>query len=186
MRNTGAARSIAARYGKALLAVVLGEEEDPLKVAAELAAINRAVGASPELARALASPAIAPRRKEIVLDAVLAGFERGKPLQGLLKVMSAKDRLSFLGLVEEAYRRAVDVQRGVEAAEVTSPKPLSPDQTERLAADLSALLGKKVRLQFRTDEAILGGLTVRVGNRIYDASLVTQLHQFKKRALAAS
>jgi F-type H+-transporting ATPase subunit delta len=49
---------------------------------------------------------------------------------------------------------------------------------------LRDLTGKTILLEFRHDPAILGGLIVRVGNRIYDASVVTQLQRFKERALS--
>ena len=54
-----------------------------------------------------------------------------------------------------------------------------------LADKLKTATGKQVRLQFRTDPAIIGGVVTRIGSLVYDGSIKTQLAQMKKRLLNA-
>jgi len=65
------------------------------------------------------------------------------------------------------------------AAEVITAVPLTPAQAEGVAAALRQALGKDPELSTRVDPAILGGLKVRVGSRLFDASLRTRLDSLK-------
>lgn len=177
-------RAVAGRYGRALLQVALEQKADLQRIARELAELGALIEGHADLDRILASPAVAPARKVGLVEKLLEGAGVSRPTGNLLRVMAAKDRIPLLRLVEEAYREALDEHEQVETAEVSTAHPLTEAQQEKLASELAALSGKRIRLNFTTDPALLGGLVVRIGNRIYDASIVTQLRQFKQRVLS--
>ena len=92
----------------------------------------------------------------------------------------------MLGLVREAYRRQLDEHQKIEKAEVITSHALSKAEEEALIGKLGQLTGKTVRAEFRTDSNLMGGLIVRIGNRIYDATVTAQLARFKERLLSTS
>jgi len=100
--------------------------------------------------------------------------------------MAAKERIPILEFVRESYRRQLDEHRNMEKAEVVTPQALSKAEEKALIGKLEQLTGKTVRAEFRTDSNLMGGLLVRIGNRIYDASVTAQLARFKERLLSAS
>ena len=63
---------------------------------------------------------------------------------------------------------------------------LAKRREEALIGKLGQLTGKTVRAEFRTDSNLMGGLIVRIGNRIYDATVTAQLARFKERLLSTS
>ena len=68
---------------------------------------------------------------------------------------------------------------GVVAAEVVSALPLSAAQTKSIQSALRESLGRDPELTARVDPSILGGLKVKVGSKLFDASLKTKLDQMK-------
>ncbi len=78
-----------------------------------------------------------------------------------------------------AFERLAAAHRGAVAAEVVTALPLTAAQLEGVAAALRQALGKDPELTARVDPAILGGLKVRVGSRLFDASLKSRLDSLK-------
>ena len=67
------------------------------------------------------------------------------------------------------------MRRGEVTAEVTAAKPLSPAQTEAVNEQLRRVVGGEVALDLRIDPSLIGGLVVKVGSRMVDASLKSKL-----------
>ena len=78
-----------------------------------------------------------------------------------------------------AFERSSPTHRGAISAEVTTALPLSAAQASGVAAALRQALGKDPEIETRVDPAILGGVKVRVGSRLYDASLKSKLDSLK-------
>ena len=92
--------------------------------------------------------------------------------------------MSSFGLVVDQYRKLLLEYKLIQPGEVTSAHPLNDNQQERLAESLGEALGKKMELSFTNDNELVGGLVVRVGNRVFDASVVRQLERIKEKALS--
>ena len=78
-----------------------------------------------------------------------------------------------------AFRKLLAAARGEVTAEVTSAEQLSEAQLATITAELKAVIGREVAVAVRRDEAILGGLIVKVGSRMVDNSLRTKLQNLK-------
>jgi F-type H+-transporting ATPase subunit delta len=102
----------------------------------------------------------------------------------LLRLLARNERVPLVGFVAESFRRLVLEHQQIQPGEVVSAHALSSDQKKRLAGQLGQALGKTMDLSYRTDPEILGGVVVRVGNRVFDASVTTQLNRFKEKALS--
>jgi F-type H+-transporting ATPase subunit delta len=79
--------------------------------------------------------------------------------------------------VVERFGLLLDERSGVVAARVTTAHPVAPDQQKALAEALGSLTGLSVRLNFTTDEAIIGGLVAHIGSTIFDGSVESQLQR---------
>jgi F-type H+-transporting ATPase subunit delta len=92
-----------------------------------------------------------------------------------------------MGRLEEVaagYAKLLDESRGIVEVEVVSADELKPEQEKRLSAALETLTGQRVRLTKRQDSSLLGGVTVRIGDTLYDGSVLSRLQQVR-RELAA-
>ena len=186
MRASAEARVIANRYAKALLQVVIEKKEDPERIDSELGEVAAVVEAYPALGQVLGSPAVVSSRRVAVVDKLASASKLSPTTSNLLRVMAAKERMPLLGLVREAYRRELDEHLKVETANVVTAHALTKTEEKALMGKLEELTGKTVRAEFRTDSTLVAGLIVRIGNRIYDASVTAQLTRFKERLLSAS
>lgn len=178
-------RVVAHRYARALLDVVLDEHVDPMTVEKELAASEALLDREPKLAEVLSAPRLAADKRAGVLEAVLASRELGPYTRNVLRLLTAKERMGLLPLVREQFRRLRLEHERIQPGEVVSAHPLSEDQRRRLAESLGGALRKTMELSYQTDRDLVGGLVVRLGNRVYDASVVTQLRRFKEKALSS-
>ena len=93
-----------------------------------------------------------------------------------LGVLATNGRLAQLGAVITTFARLAADHRGETTAEVTSAFPLNDDQLAALKANLKARVGQDVAIDAKVNPSILGGIVVRLGSRMIDASIKTKLN----------
>ena len=101
----------------------------------------------------------------------------------LVSQLVAKGRLGMIGDIADEYQRLVDNYRGIEGAEVaevTTAIPLDDEDKLRLAQRLTSLVGKPVVLKAKVDSGLIGGITIRVGDKLIDGSIRSKLAALKK------
>ena len=96
-----------------------------------------------------------------------------------LGLLAHKRRLFALPEVIAAYDAMLAEHRGEVGAEVVSAVPLAPEQLQSVQRQLAGAVGKEVKLATAVDPSLLGGLIVRVGSRMIDASIRTKLRQLE-------
>jgi F-type H+-transporting ATPase subunit delta len=176
---------IANVYAEALLGVA----ENAGQTAAVLDQLDSLVAdvldGYPQLERILASEMVSPEEKSRILDRVLGA--QALPL--LLRFIKVVARRGRLGLVRAIHRQAHVLYRqklGQVAVEVTTAAPFDDAAAERLRAALRRLVEGEPVLQQSVDPAILGGVVVRVGDTIYDASVARQLETMRQQMIDRS
>jgi F-type H+-transporting ATPase subunit delta len=150
----------------------------------QLAMLQAALETAPDVRRLLGHPTMSLERKLQALADVL-GEEPVEPLRDLIGVLIDNDRLGVLEVGEEVYQQLVDEAEGVLRAYVETPTPLDEAQSERLAAALSAWLDENVVIDAHVDPDLIGGIAVRVGDRVLDASLRARLERIRARIVEA-
>jgi len=166
------------RYASALFDLAEGEGRIEA-VENDLRAFKRMFAESQDLRRLLQNPAFSREDRGKALGAVAerAGFE---PLtRKVLGLLAANRRANAAPAMADAYIRMATERRGVVAAEVVTAVPLTDAQAEGVRSALRQSLGKDPEITTRVDPAILGGLRVNVGSRLFDSSLKSRLDQLK-------
>lgn len=169
---------VAKRYAKALFQLALeqglvSETENQLKLIvsvfesdAEVRAFLTAPNITLENKLKVLKSAFHDKASSIVLNTVSLLIERG--------------REGELPAVLEAYLQVAGGALGRADAHVTSAKPLSEQETAKLADKFGTLLGKTVRVTNTVNPDLLGGITVRIGDTLYDGSLRGKLERLEK------
>lgn len=169
-------REIAAkRYAEAvyLLASEDGKEE---AWSTGLQSLSALFG-DPEAQSLLENPRMPRERKLEVVEKGLAGAD---PLTlNLARLLLRRGRVSLGPQIAEAYQELLDQARGVAHATVTSAVPLTADETSDVQTKLSEMAGGPVLVKTQVDENILGGLIVRIGDRLIDGSTRSRLQALK-------
>ena len=169
---------VGARYAQALFDLAI--ESDALAaVEGDLDSLAVMQRQSAELRSLLTSPAFSTDSKGRALDAIADRARFTKTMHKFLGLLCANRRLAALTEVTAAFKRLSADRRGIVSAEVVTAIAMTKSQSEMLARTLRAALGRDPEIQTRVDPAILGGVKVKVGSRLYDSSLKSKLDSLK-------
>jgi F-type H+-transporting ATPase subunit delta len=173
---------IAKRYATALLE--LGTESGQLDQIVE--EINRAATAyetSDELRDAFENPLVpAAAKKQIIFD-VSERLGLSATSRSFLGLLVDRRRIRALPPVAARLREMADLRRGLTRAEVATAMPLPEEYFERLQRELERITGRRVALDRKLDPTLICGVLIRIGDTVFDGSLVARLKQLKETML---
>jgi F-type H+-transporting ATPase subunit delta len=174
--------TLARRYAKGLVGA-LHQESEYAAVYAELSAIGSLLEASRELPKVLESPFVPKKKKDQIIRNILAASPPSEKTARFLDLLLAHNRLDVLAEILRAVPLLWKERQGVQTFEVNSAVSLTDQQRERLRAQLERLEGNPVFLDYRIDPGLVGGLSLRKGNVIYDASIQGRLAKLKQKMI---
>ena len=178
LADDSSSTDVGARYAQALFDLAVETNAlDPIE--ADLKSLKAMRAESRDLRDVLASPRFTADDKAKSLAAIGARAGFNATTGKFLGLLAANGRTGALSDIIAAFERLLAKRRGTVSAEVTTAVALTDAQTESLKSALRQALGKDPRIETRVDPAILGGLKVRVGSRLYDASLKSKLDSLK-------
>ncbi len=178
MADDSKTTDVGQRYAQALFDLAL-DQSALGAVEADLEKLSAALAESADLRRLIDSPAFTAEDKGKGLVAVASEAGLSALTGKFLGLLAANGRSRDLASVITSFRLLSATHRGVVTAEVVSALPLTAAQTKGIAAALRQSLGKEPEMTTRVDPALLGGLKVRVGSRLFDASLKSRLDSLK-------
>ncbi|MEM1329262.1 MAG: ATP synthase F1 subunit delta [Planctomycetota bacterium] len=152
--------------GRDVVEETLGELEELLELARE----NSAFG------EFLASRVLSTESRAKSLGSMFDGRLRPTTLK-FLQVLNAKDRLGHLPAIVAAFDGAVQEEFGRVEVDVFTAQPVGGDDLQRIKDKLSASLGKDVIVHPYTDESMIGGIRLRVGDQLIDGSVAANLRR---------
>ena len=172
----GIQASLAGRYASALFGLAR-EERQIDAVGRSLDALSSALADSRDFAELVASPmvsrqdaakAFAGLAPQLGLDPITTNF---------LGVLARNGRKSELARIIRFFKRIAAEHRGEISAEVVTAHPLKDNQVDTLKAQLKRRAGRDVALDAQVDPEILGGIVIKLGSEMIDASIRTKLNR---------
>lgn len=148
----------------------------------DMGAIRATLGHA-ALRRLMQHPAIPFADKERVLRQVL-GAAVGVAALNLLLLMVRRGRPGAIEPMIARFAELLRRERGIALAEVRSALPLDDAQRAEIAARLRVLTGEQVEMNESVDPGLIGGIAVRIGDRLYDASVRSRLERLRARLTA--
>jgi F-type H+-transporting ATPase subunit delta len=186
--TTTQAGALAQTYARALfeLSAETGALAD---VADELVQLVQLLEANPTLAALFAHHGIATDRRAATLEKIFRGRVH-QTTYGFLGVLNAKGRLGYLKEIHTAFELILKEARGEVDVDVYSATPLSSEQARGVSERIGAAIGKTAVVKPHVDPDLIGGLKIRIGDRLIDASVASQLrrirHDILRRGAAAA
>lgn len=132
-----------------------------------------------EFRQTLSAPRISMAQKEALIRESL-GSSVGPLALNLMALLASRGLVHMLPGIADVFQGMLDAHQGIERAEVVSAVSLTDDQQQHVARMLNDLSGKDVRLTTRIDPEILGGLVIRVGDKVMDGSARTRLQNMRR------
>jgi F-type H+-transporting ATPase subunit delta len=176
VENSGGIQaSLAGRYATALFGLARDENQIDA-VSRSLDTLEAAMLESPDFKTLVSSPLIGRAEAGKTIRALTPTLGLDPTTAKFLGVLADNGRLGELKAMIKAVRKLAADDRGETTAEVTSAFPLNDDQVARIKSNLKTRLGRDVAIDAKVDSALLGGLVVRLGSQMIDASIKTNLH----------
>jgi F-type H+-transporting ATPase subunit delta len=166
---------LAGRYASALFELAR-DGGTIAAVESSLSALTQALGESPDLKALVESPLVSRTNAAKGIAAVAAAMKQDDLTSRFLGVLADNRRLADLPAMIRAFGQIVAAHRGEVTAEVTTAHPLDADQLAALKVQLRTRVGRDVAIATKVDPAILGGLVVKLGSQLIDASIRTRLN----------
>jgi F-type H+-transporting ATPase subunit delta len=169
---------IAQVYARALFEAA--QEADKLdEVREQVGAFADALNENQELSVFFFSPYFSTEEKKEGLGKVLDGAE--DIVQNFLELLIEKHRVPAIHRIRREYDALWQEENKLLPVEVTSAIELDEDTVKQIGDQIGERTGRKVQLESKVDPDILGGIVVRVGDRILDASIANRLESLRKQ-----
>jgi F-type H+-transporting ATPase subunit delta len=178
-------QQVATIYAKGLIGAAEKQGITPLVMEELNSLVDDVLGGLPTFRDALSYPRIAFEEKQRMLDTAFAG-KMNPLLLNFLKVVAQHERLDCLYEIRKAAVSLYNQLHGQVEVEVRTAEPLTAEMLSQVEQQLTASLGKQVDLQTRIDPALMGGMVVRVGDTVYDGSLLSRLEQMRTKTLEST
>lgn len=152
------------------------------EVRRDLGEFVQALEASPELRQFLATEDVPDaRKKEVLLELTEGGEEQ---VRNLLRLLVDKNRETEVAAIYRAFVELIERAQGLVHVEVVTAVPLPAELQEELRTMIEASLKKTVQLKLTVDQEILGGLRLRIGDRVVDASIRHRLERLREMLIS--
>jgi F-type H+-transporting ATPase subunit delta len=170
----------ARRYAQALFLIAEenGDQDQWLADLEVLASSSR----NPDFIAFIDSPKIENVKKIEVLKEAFSKSISDLALN-LVSLLATRNYVASLSSIADAFQELVDSEKGVERAEIVSAVKLTDGQEKGVVDKLTQMVGKELSVTTFVDESILGGYLARVGDRLLDGSVKTQLEDLRRELL---
>lgn len=170
--------TVARRYAKALFELA-SSDKSTNDVLQGLSNITLAMKEAPELERVLLNPLIEPAAKSNIIREITSN----KLILSFMDLLAKRKRLDVFREITSAFRSMADELNGVRRALIKTALPLSDDQKKSVESTLAGALSGKVIGQFEVAKDLIGGVWVKMGDRVLDASLRGRIDDFRSALL---
>jgi F-type H+-transporting ATPase subunit delta len=177
-RETAARRYAEAAFEVATRDGTLEAWRSELDAAASIVSDDR-------LGRLLANPAIALETRRELAEATF-GKVVSRPVLNLIGLMLRRGRIDQLPRIAAEFRRLDNARQGITIATATSAAALTPDEVRALTQRMEQFTGGRVELDLQVDPSLLGGLVVRVGDRLIDGSVRGRLERLRNQLVSGA
>ena len=175
--------SAARRYAEAVFE--LAERDNALDRWHEDLRLAAGVTADEAISRVINSPMVPLAKREKLVEQLFAS-RLSKPAFNLVRLLVQRGSLELVGPIAGEYQRLLNKKRGIVSAVVTSAQPLTDDEDAAIRGRVAELTGTTVDVRTAVDPALIGGLTVKIGDRLIDASVRGRLERLREQLLAGA
>ena len=174
------AKLISKTYGEALFELAV-EENKIDAFMEEVIAVQKALQDNPELYKLLNHPKISKEEKTKVMENIFKG-RISDEVTGFLTLIISKERSKELDAILQYFIQRVKEEKGIGTAYVSTAVPLNEIQKAQVEEKLLATTSyRKMEMIYTVDESLIGGMVIRIKDRVVDSSIKTKLSEIKKQ-----
>ena len=167
------------KYARALIDVVV-ERDIEERVEQEITTLQRLLGDHELLRKTLESPALPFQPKRQIVEELASRLGLSDTTRNFVMVLLQNGRMAEFEQATATLQDVLDERRGIVRGEVTSAGPLADSTRTSLLEAVGQMTGRGARLDFQQDEALIGGIKLKIGSTVFDGSVQTALETLKK------
>ena len=176
------AKLISKTYGDALFEAALDKQAVD-SLLEEAGAVLEAFSQNPRLFELMTHPKILKEEKIEIIQTIFKGRVSDE-MTGFLTIVVKKDRFGEIRDILEYFISTVKEYKGIGVAFVTTPIELNTAQKESVTARLLESTGyREMEMHYQIDESLIGGMVIRIRDRVVDSSVATKLEELKRQLL---
>ena len=176
------AKLVSKTYGEALFETAM-EGQKAEELLEEVRTVREILEQNPEFDNLMKHPSVPKLEKMQVVEQVFKGNVSDE-LTGLLKLVVEKERYRDLQAIFQYFIDKVKEVSGIGVAYVTTATELTPEQKESVKAKLLATTSyQTMEMHYQTDTSLIGGMVIRINDRVVDSSIRTKLNDLTKQLL---
>ena len=183
-KDTGFSISSAERYSLALFE--LSEEKNILnQIEEQSLSILNLINQSRDFFNIIKDPTISQDDLSKVVNKLAENNKFDDLFKNFLNFLIQKRRFFFIERILKSFIEICSKKRGELIAELKSAKKLSSDEIKKITDELSSNFSSKIKLNYKYDESLIGGLVIQVGSTMVDTSIKNKLQQIENRMIEA-
>ena len=183
-KDTGFSISSAERYSLALFE--LSEENNLLsQIEEQSLSVLNLINQSKDFFNLIKDPTTSQEDLSKVINKIAASNKFDNLFKNFLNFLIQKRRFFFIERILKSFIEICSKKRGELIAELKSAKKLSSDEIKKITDELSMNFSSKIKLNYKHDESLIGGLVVQVGSTMVDSSIKNKLQQIENRMIEA-
>lgn len=175
---------VAERYARALFEIARSLNKDE-QIEAELENFSHALKADPELERGLTNPYLNLDQKRKMIEGIYGKQKEDYygVLQDFFAVLFKKNRFNLIHEIAGVFKRIADEAQGQATVEIRSAVPLAPQAESQIVSRLEKMAGSKITVKKAVDPTLIGGIVVRIKNKIIDGSVKHKIRTIQKQLI---
>ena len=183
-KDTGFSISSAERYSLALFE--LSEENNLLnQIEEQSLSVLNLMSQSKDFLVLVKDPTTSQEDLSKVINKIAENNKFDNLFRNFLNLLIQKRRFFFIEKILKSFIEICSKKRGELIAELKSAKKLSADEIKKITDELSTNFSSKIKLNYKYDESLIGGLVIQVGSTMVDTSIKNKLQQIENRMIEA-
>ena len=183
-KNTGFSITSAERYSLALFE--LSEENNLLsQIEDQSSSVLNLINQSEDFSSLIKDPTTNQEDLSKVINKIAENNKFENLFKNFLNFLIQKRRFFFIERILKSFIEICSRKRGELKAELKSAKELSSDEITKITEELTKNFSSKIKLNYKHDESLIGGLVVQVGSAMVDTSIKNKLQQIENRMIEA-
>ncbi len=176
--------SVKNSYSQALFELST-EENSIIEVESQVLSILELINKSSDFNDLIKDPTNKIEDQLKVIDAISNQFKFNQLLKKFLSFIISKRRFFYIEKILKDFISICSGSRGEIQAELTAAKNLDENEINKIKDDLASNYGSNIKLNYKNDPSLIGGLIIKVGSTMIDTSIKNKLQQIEKKMIEA-
>ena len=183
-KNKGFSETSAGRYSLALYELAI-EANTLSEIEVHSASIINLIASSDDFKSLIKDPTNNKEDQLSALSKISEQYKLNELLTKFLSFLISKRRFFYVDKILKSFIETCSVKRGELKAELTSAKDLTENEINNIKEELTKNFSSKIKLNYKYDASLIGGLIVQVGSTMVDTSIKNKLQQIENRMIEA-